>query len=82
MATTATRATGTKVTSAGQRRTPRVAKTSSVAKKVVPSLTALEVVLSARHGALEPWWHEYAGADRARARELLAAAGFVVTLRC
>jgi iron complex transport system ATP-binding protein len=49
---------------------------ASVAKMVVPSLTAFEVVLSARHGALEPWWHEYAGADRARAGELLAAAGF------
>ncbi len=40
-----------------------------------PTLTALDVVMTARHAALEPWWHAYTDADRARARELLAAAG-------
>ncbi len=49
---------------------------ASVAKMVVGSLPALDVVVAARHGALEPWWHDYAEADRGRARELLAAAGF------
>lgn len=49
---------------------------AAVAKMVVGSLPALDVVVSARHGALEPWWHHYADADRARAADLLAAAGF------
>ncbi|HWG74440.1 MAG TPA: ATP-binding cassette domain-containing protein [Acidimicrobiales bacterium] len=48
---------------------------ASVAKLLVPSLPARDVVVSARHGALEPWWHTYSADDRARARELLAAAG-------
>ncbi|MHB1535744.1 MAG: ABC transporter ATP-binding protein [Acidimicrobiales bacterium] len=49
---------------------------SAVAKALVPDLTATEVVLAARHGALEPWWHEYSSADREAARRLLADAGF------
>jgi iron complex transport system ATP-binding protein len=40
-----------------------------------PGLTALDVVVTARHAALGPWWHTYSDADRARARELLAAIG-------
>ena len=44
VATTATRATGTKVTSAGQRRTPKAAKTSSVAKKVVMAVTGIIMI--------------------------------------
>jgi iron complex transport system ATP-binding protein len=40
-----------------------------------PGLTALEVVVTARHAALGPWWHAYSDADRSRARELLAAIG-------
>ena len=36
-----------------------------------PQLTGLEVVMTARHGALEPWWHTYDDEDRARARGLL-----------
>ncbi len=49
---------------------------ASVSKMLVPSITGLEVVLSARHGALEPWWHTYDDADRATARHLLDAGGF------
>jgi iron complex transport system ATP-binding protein len=49
---------------------------TAVAKKLVPQLTATEVVVSARHGALEPWWHHYEDAERDRARSLLAGAGF------
>ncbi len=49
---------------------------AAVAKMLVPSLTAAEVVMSARHGALEPWWHRYDEAERAKAHSLLAAAGF------
>jgi iron complex transport system ATP-binding protein len=40
-----------------------------------PGLTALDVVVTARHAALGPWWHTYSDADRARARELLAEIG-------
>jgi iron complex transport system ATP-binding protein len=49
---------------------------ASVARMVVPWLPAREVVVSARYGALEPWWHAYTEADRAKALALLAAAGF------
>ena len=49
---------------------------TAVAKKLVPQLTAAEVVVSARHGALEPWWHHYDDGERDRARSLLAGAGF------
>jgi iron complex transport system ATP-binding protein len=40
-----------------------------------PSLSALDVVVTARHAALGPWWHEYTDADRDRARGLLADIG-------
>jgi iron complex transport system ATP-binding protein len=40
-----------------------------------PALTALDVVVTARHAALGPWWHTYSDADRARAAELLSAIG-------
>lgn len=36
-----------------------------------PLLTAREVVMTARHAALEPWWHTYDDADRADAADLL-----------
>ena len=32
-----------------------------------PNLTALDVVVTARHAALGPWWPTYSDADRARA---------------
>ena len=40
-----------------------------------PNLTAIDVVVTARHAALAPWWHEYTDADRDRARTLLAEIG-------
>ncbi|MDA8283239.1 MAG: ATP-binding cassette domain-containing protein [Actinomycetota bacterium] len=49
---------------------------ASVAKMLEPRLTGTEVVMSAAHGALEPWWHRYDATDRRRARDLLEAAGF------
>lgn len=56
---------------------PRVGLVSaSVAKMLQPGLTGTEVVMSAVHGALEPWWHRYEERDRSRARALLDAAGF------
>ena len=40
-----------------------------------PELSARDVVVTARHAALEPWWHEYTAADRARASDLLDRLG-------
>ncbi len=49
---------------------------AAVAKMLVPSLSAQDIVMSARHAALEPWWHDYSEKDRLRALELLNDAGF------
>jgi iron complex transport system ATP-binding protein len=35
-----------------------------------PDLTARTLIMTARHGAFEPWWHVYDEADRTRAGEL------------
>ena len=43
----------------------------ALAAKLEPSMTAAEVVMTARYAALAPWWHRYTAADRARALELL-----------
>src|SRR5437899_1112590 len=40
---------------------------SSFADLLRPQLTAREIVMTARNAALEPWWHQYDGADRERA---------------
>ncbi len=49
---------------------------AAVTRMIEPSVTASEVVLSGRHGALEPWWHAYSDEERERARGLLDHAGF------
>lgn len=49
---------------------------ASVSKMLVPTLTGLDVVVSAVHGALEPWWHEYGTDEREAAAGLLQQAGF------
>ena len=49
---------------------------ASVAKQLVPSLTALEVVVAGASGALEPWWQAHGDDEWATARRLLADAGF------
>jgi iron complex transport system ATP-binding protein len=49
---------------------------TAVAKKLVPAITATDVVVSALHGALEPWWHRYGAPERDRAIQLLVDAGF------
>ncbi len=38
-------------------------------------LTPVEIVMSARYAALEPWWHTYDQADRDRARSMLDRMG-------
>ena len=40
-----------------------------------PELTALDVVVTARHAALAPWWHTFSDEDRERARSLLRDLG-------
>lgn len=51
---------------------PRIGlASSSLAAQLRPQLTATEVVMTARYGALEPWWHQYSADDRARAVALL-----------
>ena len=43
----------------------------ALATKLEPSMSAAEVVMTARYAALAPWWHQYTEADRARALDLL-----------
>jgi iron complex transport system ATP-binding protein len=40
-----------------------------------PALTARDVVMTARHGALAPWWHTFDAVDRARAEDHLERLG-------
>lgn len=40
---------------------------SAVEDAMRPDLTPHDLIMTARHGALEPWWHVYTDADRARA---------------
>jgi iron complex transport system ATP-binding protein len=44
----------------------------ALAAALEPTMTAREVVMTARHAALAPWWHRYTDEDRSRAGELLA----------
>lgn len=38
-------------------------------------LTPIDLVMTARQAATEPWWHDFSDQDRDRARELLAGLG-------
>jgi iron complex transport system ATP-binding protein len=49
---------------------------TAVVKMLVADITATDVVVAARHGALEPWWHHYSEQEREQARQLLVDAGF------
>ena len=54
----------------------RVAYMSAAfATEIRPQLRAFEVVMTAKHAALEPWWHTYDDADRRRAVDCLAQLG-------
>ncbi len=46
---------------------------AALAVQLRPDLSAHDVVRTARHAALEPWWHRYSEADDARADECLAS---------
>ena len=48
---------------------------ASLADAFRPDLPTIDVVMTARHGALEPWWHDYTDNDRSRARDLLKRMG-------
>lgn len=55
---------------------PRVALVSgSVIRQLRADLSALEVVVTGRTGALEPWWHTYSAEEWAEAEQLLASGG-------
>jgi iron complex transport system ATP-binding protein len=44
---------------------------AAVANSLRPTIAARDAVMTARHGALEPWWHDYTDDDRDRAGSLL-----------
>ena len=48
---------------------------ASLGRSLRPQLTAVEVVATARHAALEPWWHEYTDDDWRNARDWLERTG-------
>jgi iron complex transport system ATP-binding protein len=48
---------------------------ASFADMLRPALSAGEIVMTAKHAALEPWWHQYDDADHRRAADLLGRVG-------
>jgi iron complex transport system ATP-binding protein len=55
---------------------PRIAFASaSLAEQIRGENTAADVVMTAKNGALETWWHQYDASDRARAMTCLAQMG-------
>jgi len=48
---------------------------ASFAEQLRPALQCLDVVMTAKNAALEPWWHQYDAEDRRRARRCLDARG-------
>ena len=48
---------------------------SGMADMLRSDLVALDVVMTAKNAALEPWWHRYDDADRDRARSCLEQVG-------
>jgi iron complex transport system ATP-binding protein len=54
----------------------RIGLASSAVEAVMrPDLTPIDLVMTARHAATEPWWHVYSDDDRGRARHLLEGLG-------
>jgi iron complex transport system ATP-binding protein len=52
-------------------RTRIALSSAALAAQIRDGVTARDVVMTARHGALEAWWHSYSHDDRARAEVLL-----------
>ena len=48
---------------------------SAIEPALRDDLTPVDLVMTARHAATEPWWHVFSEADRARARRLLDRLG-------
>ena len=48
---------------------------AAMAAQIRTELTCTDVVMTAKFAALEPWWHRYDDADRARARQCLDRMG-------
>ena len=48
---------------------------AALANMLRSDIAAVDVVVTARHGALEPWWHQYTDADRDQARACLDRMG-------
>jgi iron complex transport system ATP-binding protein len=48
---------------------------SALEGEIDPALCAFDVVVTARHAALAPWWHAFTDEDRARAAAQLDAVG-------
>lgn len=48
---------------------------AGMADQLRSDLTPVDVVMTAKYAALEPWWHSYDDADRDRARECLDRLG-------
>ena len=48
---------------------------AALTSQLRPELSCLDVVRTAKHAALEPWWHRYTEADDKRARDCLARMG-------
>ena len=54
----------------------RIGSAGSAVEAVLrDDLTPVDVVMTARHAATEPWWHVFTDDDRARARSLLGDLG-------
>ena len=54
----------------------RIGLASSAVEGVLrDDLTPVDLVMTARYAATEPWWHAFTDADRARARSLLDGLG-------
>jgi iron complex transport system ATP-binding protein len=47
----------------------------ALAAQLRPGLTVIDAVMTARHAALEPWWHSYDDTDRQRAQVQLLRLG-------
>jgi len=48
---------------------------SAVEASFRADLTPVDLIMTARHAATEPWWHEYPEADRSRAHDLAVRFG-------
>ncbi len=48
---------------------------AALAAQLRPDLCAIDIVMTAKNAALEPWWHRYDDADRERARWCLDRMG-------